>query len=164
MTVSRHPLSFVASGVGIPTDVRLVRALEESFALVRARCPDFGARFYGRLFAMCPHLRGMFPEDLRAQEKKLVDTLEFVITSLRTPAQVHTALRALGQRHRDVGVKIDHFAPVIACLVGVMGEAAGPDWTTELRSDWIRALQLVADAMMAEPTAPATSVSGPSRG
>jgi len=154
MAVSRHPLSLLGPTAGLPADVSLIRSLETSFDLIVKRTPDFASRFYQRLFITFPNLRAMFPADMRAQEKKLTDTLVFVIHSLRDPATLQQSFRVLGERHASLGVKREHYPPVIACLVRTMAESAGEDWTAELQSDWVQALRLVAEAMTA------SSVSG----
>jgi hemoglobin-like flavoprotein len=136
----------------MPADVGLIRSLEASFDLVLERCPEFGARFYERLFTSFPNLRAMFPTDMKAQEKKLTDTLGFVIHSLRDPPTLQQSFRVLGERHAAMGVRREQYAPVIACLVRTMAEALGNDWTDELQADWLQALRLVAEAMTSVST------------
>src|SRR5690349_356164 len=65
--ITMHPLSPVAEGpAGVKVDEELARALEGSFAALAPRGAELVTRFYEKLFAAHPALRGMFPADMSA--------------------------------------------------------------------------------------------------
>jgi hemoglobin-like flavoprotein len=49
--------------------------VQDTFATIVPIADDAAALFYRRLFEIDPSLRGMFPEDIAPQRKKLVQTL-----------------------------------------------------------------------------------------
>lgn len=151
MGISRHPLCTSSTAgrlPGVPADAKLIQRLEASFQLISARGGEFTERFYRRLFEARPNLRTMFPEDMTAQRKKLLDSLRMVIEHLHTPDRVRAQLEELGRSHVRYGVKPDHYPIVCEMLVGAMGDELGGEWTAELKDDWSSAIELVSEIML----------------
>jgi hypothetical protein len=59
-----------------------VAYVQQSFAQVRLRADTVSARFYQRLFTLDPLVRPLFPDDLTAQGRKLMDMLGLVVRGL----------------------------------------------------------------------------------
>lgn len=152
MAVTRHPLmppspdDGVTGRIGVDQDV--VRRLRESLDHLRPLGPALTRAFYERLFTRYPGVRTLFPADMASQEKKLYDSLVFVVDHILDPAKVAGALRELGRRHVGYGAKPEHYPLVAATLVEAMGEAAGPAWTPQLAAEWSQALELVTRHML----------------
>jgi len=158
MGVTRHPLCTTLATrhlQGIPADEALIRRLERSFEGLGAADSPLAQRFYDRLFARHPELRAMFPVDMAAQQKKLVDSLTAIIDNLRDPLNTQALLEELGRKHVDFGAKPEHYPWVCESLIGALAESSGPNWTGELQAEWTVALELVSAAMLAgaRPTA-----------
>jgi methyl-accepting chemotaxis protein len=124
--------------------------LERSFDLVAERGTELTGLFYRRLFEVAPATRSLFARtDLRAQEHALLTTLVALRGALREPAALVSRLERLGARHVGYGAQPEHYQVVGAVLLDVMAEVGGSRWRPEYSGEWVRALQFVADAMLA---------------
>ena len=113
-------------------------AVHGSLARLLTR-PRFVETLYARLFARCPELRPLFPEDLTEQTSKLADALQLAVSCLRTPTQLHPLLEDLGARHVLYGVKEADFAVLRAVLFESIEEAEGEYLSDALKTAWQRA-------------------------
>ena len=128
----------------------VVTALEESFALLAPQADELVARFYTRLFAEHPETRALFPKDMRDQEKKLGAALGLVVRSAKKLDAVMPALAKLGEKHRAIGAKKEHYEIVGSILLSTMADMAGAAWTSEVRDAWTTAYGWVASTMINE--------------
>jgi methyl-accepting chemotaxis protein len=127
-----------------------VEMLERSFDLVAGRGEELTARFYRRLFEVAPATRGLFAGvEVRRQEHALLAALVALRGALRDPGALVPGLEQLGARHVRYGARPEHYPVVGAVLVEVMAEMGADRWRPEYSVEWARALQLVADAMLA---------------
>lgn len=153
MRFSIHPLADLIDETGdFPvdrTDTRLAERLRTSLDALLARRGDLARVFYGQLFARYPSLRSMFPADMTMQEKKLLDTLGWVVGNLDRPAEIRPVVRQLGAKHAGYGARPEHYPIVRDMLVEAMREAAGDDWSSDLESDWLTAIDLLSRMMLA---------------
>lgn len=125
-----------------------VERVRRSWATAAASAALTGALFYGRLFRTHPELRDLFPHDLKAQERKLVQTLGFVVDALDDPDRLTPAAEALAARHVGYGVKAEHYAPVGDALVWTLGEMLGDAFEPEDRAAWAGVYGALAGAMI----------------
>ena len=58
--------------------------------------------FYQHLFEMAPQIRGMFPQDMSAQEEKLLQAILAAVSALDDPAALEATLRRWGAAHQRV--------------------------------------------------------------
>ncbi len=97
---------------------------------------------------------------MRAQETKLMESLNAVVSNLDNGALVRSRLAELGKRHEKYGAKPEHYPIVCGLLMETMAKFAGPAWTAEIAAEWSQALQLVSEAMIGgtsmAPPGPAT--------
>ena len=151
MKVTKHPLCSASTDErlkGIPPDQELVRRLETSFARLSADGGRLSELFYARLFAAHPQVRAMFPSDMTAQRKKLVDLLVSVFQDLGDADTARVRLEELGCSHVKYGARPEHYPLVCEALVGAMGEVMGNDWSPELEADWKEAMRQVSGIMI----------------
>jgi len=120
-----------------------VELLESSFKLVAPNAEALADHFYGRLFRLHPELRSMFPEALDEQKKKLIASLAMVVGSLRNPDTLVAAVRALGLRHIDYGVKREQYPVVGENLLASLEAVAGDAWNDELAAAWTDAYNAI---------------------
>lgn len=135
------------------------RLLAESVRLVAGVAPELARRFYARLFAARPFLRGLFPaqpEAMIAQHDKLVKALLSLVAGYARPELLAPALAQLGRDHRKFGVRPAHYDAVGEALVGALRELAGPAWRAEYEQAWSRAYAHAAHAMIAAAEAAET--------
>lgn len=127
-----------------PDQVRLV---QDSFAKVRPIADTAADLFYGRLFAIAPDVRGLFPADMTEQKKKLMAMLGLAVGNLDRPEAVAPAVQELGRRHVAYRVEDAHYEPVGAALLWTLEQGLGPDFTPEVREAWTETYGLVAGLM-----------------
>jgi hemoglobin-like flavoprotein len=138
----------------VPLDTALVARLRASYDVVRVQELRLAETFYAKLFALAPHLRPMFPADLRAQAEKLTAALDVVVRNFEDPAANTAVLAGLGRRHAGYGVQSEHYTLVVDLLVESMRELGGAALDEARVQEWHRALQLIARQMVAATRAP----------
>jgi hemoglobin-like flavoprotein len=130
-----------------PNQVKLV---QESFAKVAPISDAAAVLFYDRLFETAPSVRGLFPDDLAEQRKKLMATLAVVVNGLSNLSLVLPAASALAKRHVGYGAKPEHYPVVGAALLWTMEKGLGDAWTPELAAAWTAAYGTLSGYMIAE--------------
>jgi hemoglobin-like flavoprotein len=119
----------------------------------------FAELFYGRLFALDPALRKLFPNDMVEQGRNLTAMLSVAAANVGKPERIAVALRQLGQRHRAYGVKPEHFAKVEDALLFALEHALIDIFTPEVKAAWQAAYTLVSSAMLEAFATPASTPS-----
>ena len=127
-----------------PDQVRLVQVSFRSVVPIAAKAADL---FYDRLFEVAPEVRQLFPADLSGQKIKLIGILATVVNNLHQLHAILPAVRELGMRHRDYGVKQDHYEPVGASLLWALNQGLGVAFTPEVKAAWTDAYSTLARAM-----------------
>jgi hemoglobin-like flavoprotein len=102
---------------------------------------------YGKLFELDPSTRGLFHNDLAAQGRKLMDTLDAVASSLDRFESLRPRLVRLGRLHADYGVLPANYDTLITALLWAFGQALGADFDARTREAWRLALDAVAAVM-----------------
>ena len=100
-----------------------VADVQQSFAQLRPQADAIAARFYQRLFTLDPSARPLFPDDLTAQGRKLMDMLGLVVHGLPRVDTILPAVQALGRRHVSYGVHPEHYRTVGAALLWTLEQA-----------------------------------------
>jgi hemoglobin-like flavoprotein len=115
--------------------------------------------FYKRLFELRPEYRQLFPENMAAQKRKLLQMLAFVVKSLDFPESAWRStvpldedllyvVLALGRRHRDLyKIPGDSYAVVGEALLWTLDYGLGEAFTPEVRGAWLHVYQLLASTM-----------------
>lgn len=145
--VTAHPLA-VGAGAGLSPDPRVIALLQASLAVMAPRASELAHDFYARLFAACPHLRGMFSQDMSTQEKKLIESLVAVVEGLREPQAVRNKLLELGRTHAGKGARPEHYPVVCKMMLASMKHVSGSAWTQTLETEWARALEMISQIML----------------
>lgn len=166
MPITRHPFLPLKPGDDwlrrFAVDEAAVTRLSTSLDLIRAKEPSVTKSFYALLFERFPGVRAMFPAEIAAQERKLLDTLVMVIEHVRDPQRVTGVLQDLGRRHVGYGARPEHYAIVCSILVECLAKEAGKDWSPQLETEWSQALALVSHIMIdAGEKAPVAPLSPP---
>lgn len=133
--------------------------VRESFVELREVTGPLGMLFYGRLFSLEPDLRTMFPRDIAAQGKKLMEMLTAAVEGMDKWETLKPALRAMGQRHAGYGAETRHYRLVEEALVWSIGQALSAGADAEVKRAWSRLIEEVGAEMRAGvgplPTGPA---------
>ena len=141
-----------------PHQIQLVKT---SFASVEPIADVAATIFYRRLFDLDPALRALFPSDLTAQRRNLMQTLTVVVRNLDRLEGILPAVESLGARHAGYRVRPDDYETVGAALLDTLEEGLGEAFTPEVRAAWAAAYGLLASVMIQAGEAAAHgSVSG----
>src|SRR6266576_50868 len=126
-----------------------IELLESSFQAIAPRGEEFVTAFYERLFTGFPQTRAFFTStDMLEQRKKLLGALALVVQNLRKPEVLTSALKGLGQRHVNYGVRPEHYPIVGAILLETFSDVLGECWTPICRDAWAEAYGVVSAIML----------------
>lgn len=125
-------------------DVTLVQS---SWAKVAPMADTAADLFYGRLFEIDPPLKELFPEDMAAQKKNLMQTLAACVNGLSDLGEIVPAVKALGQRHVGYKVKDEHYESVGAALLWSLSQGLGDDYTAETAEAWTKVYGVLSSTM-----------------
>lgn len=124
------------------------RLVQESFAKLEPKANDLAPTFYAKLFEIAPDVKPLFKGDIEEQGKKLAAALTTVIAGIEKPEKILPALKVLGQRHSEYGVKTDHYDAVGTALLDTLSDMLGGEFTPEVENAWVAAFTLVASVMI----------------
>lgn len=133
-----------------PEQITLVT---QSVERVRLRAAELSSRFYERFFATDPEVRAMFPDDMAAQERKFVASLDAIVAAIPDFAAFTDRAGTLGRLHVGHRVTARQYADAGTALLACLSEA-DPAWDDELAAAWTAAYDLVAESMMLGGRAP----------
>ena len=128
--------------------------VQSSFAKVEPISEAAAELFYNKLFELDPSIKPLFKGDMKAQGKKLMDTLKVVVAALDEPARLMPAVEILGQRHRGYGVKPAHYGTVAEALLWTLEQGLKHDFTPAVKSAWTKVYTLLAETMIEATAAP----------
>ena len=97
-----------------------------------------GTLFYARLFEIAPETRPMFDEDVSAQARKLMTTLNWIVDHLDAPETLEPQAAALAVRHVRYGVRADHYPAVGRALIETLETGLGGGFAPEDAAAWGR--------------------------
>jgi hemoglobin-like flavoprotein len=134
-------------------------AIKDSWRLVVPIGETAADLFYKRLFELRPDYRKLFPDDIKAQKRKLVVMLAFVVKSLDWPDaawretvaeedDLCLVMLALGRRHSDLyRIPDESYQVVGEALLWTLDYALGKRFDGPTRAAWTRVYHLVAMTM-----------------
>jgi hemoglobin-like flavoprotein len=134
-------------------------AIRRSWKLVVPIGETAADLFYKRLFELRPEYRGLFPNDMRAQKRKLLQMLAFIVKSLTWPEaawredvppdeDLLLVVLALGRRHSELyKIPAESYATVGEALVWTLDYGLGEAFTPEVRDAWLHVYTLLAKTM-----------------
>ena len=127
-----------------PDQIKLV---QESFARVVPIADQAADLFYDRLFEIAPDVRPLFPEDMAAQKRKLMQTLSAAVGSLHRVEEVLPLLEDLGRRHVDYGARPEHYDTVGEALIWTLGQGLGEAFTPAVEEAWTKTYTMISEVM-----------------
>ena len=105
--------------------------------------------FYRRLFESEPRLRPLFTADPAEQRLRFGEQLDAIVHMIRDCEEFLSCAEDLGRRHGTYGVQPRHYALARPALMAALAAALGQRWTEDVEAAWLRAYDLVAEAMIA---------------
>jgi hemoglobin-like flavoprotein len=109
-----------------------------SYAKISGLKQQAGQIFYKRLFELDPSLKSMFHRaPIDTQAAKLMQVFDWVVERLDRVPELKKELHALGMKHVDFGVKVDHYPLVGSALVWTLKHSLGEEFNAEAEAAWI---------------------------
>jgi len=103
--------------------------------------------FYGRLFELDPSVKPMFPDDLSAQGRKLMTTINVAVNALGRLDSIRPVVVEMGRRHVGYGVVDGHYDTVGEALLWTLEQGLGDTFTPEVKEAWTLTYTSIADVM-----------------
>ena len=129
---------------------REILLVQSSWAPVALQ-PDVAAEaFYARLFEVAPGVRPLFPEDMKAQGRKLIQMISVAVNNADDVEAIIPALRELGERHVGYGAVAEHYPVVGEVLLTTLAAALGEEFTEETEAAWGKVYGAVSGVMLGE--------------
>jgi hemoglobin-like flavoprotein len=121
--------------------------LKANFAIVAEHGEDVTAYFYDDLFERAPSVRPLFADDMKAQQRMLLQALINIVEYMDAPDELVPFAQELGRKHAGYGALPDHFPAVGASLIATLAHFSGDTWNAELEQGWTEAYTLLAQVM-----------------
>lgn len=121
--------------------------VRQSLDRLREEAGPVSLLLYGKLFELDASTRRLFHNDIVAQGRKLMDTLDAIVGSLDRFESMRPRLLELGRLHASYGVVPRHYDALLTALLWAFAQALGPDFDARTREAWRLALQAVAAVM-----------------
>src|SRR5258708_15663134 len=122
--------------------------VQTTFAKVAPIADTAATLFYDRLFELDPATRPMFKHDMAAQRKNLMQMISVAVASLDRLEDIVPAVRALGKRHVQYGVKAAQYETVGAALLWAFEQGLGAEFTPEVKEAWAAVYGLLAEVAL----------------
>lgn len=121
-----------------------IRLVRRSFSLASTHTQQIAALFFDRLFELDPDLRPLFNYvDTEAQGERVMRMLALVVSTLDNMDSFEPAVKSLGERHINYGVRDEHYQTFNAALLWALEQSLGTDFTPAMREAWRTALALM---------------------
>jgi hemoglobin-like flavoprotein len=134
-----------------PEDVTMTheqrQLVRQSLARLREDADPLSLLLYGKLFELDPSTRRLFHNDLVAQGRKLMATLDAIANSLDSFESMRPRLIELGRLHASYGIRPAHYDTLVNAVLWAFAQALGPDFDTPTREAWRLALARVGAVM-----------------
>ena len=130
---------------------RQIELIENSWDYIVTNTSEAGKLFYDRLFQESPHLRSLFKDDMRDQERKLISLITFAVSKVNNIGEIVKDVEALGTRHKGYGVKDEHYANVASALLWTLEKGLGNRWDDEHKKAWTDLYVQLSEVMKKAP-------------
>ncbi len=124
------------------------QTVEDSFSTLGPVTLEMGEAFYENLFEEAAHLRGLFAQTTTEQAMRFSTVLAHIVSNLHAPERLLPIVRALGVRHRELGVTREQYAPFRTAFLKTLAQHMKDGWTPEVASAWASTFDMVAAEML----------------
>ncbi len=125
-----------------------IATLRSTFSVLEREGEKAIEQFYHNLFAAKPELQAMFSNSRARQNRKFLQSLRLIISSLAEPERSIEVLEQLGERHRGYGVKNSHYELAGGVLINTLADVLGDAFDARARDAWQAGFGLIAAVMI----------------
>jgi class 3 adenylate cyclase/hemoglobin-like flavoprotein len=123
--------------------------VQSSWEQIFPRREEAARLFYDKLFEIAPSVKPMFARvDINVQGAMLMNMIAAAVKGLDRLDELKPTLEDLGRRHAAYGVRVEHFAPVEACLLYTIETIMGADFNLDVKLAWTQIYNFVAQTMI----------------
>src|SRR5262249_29406241 len=127
---------------------RQILLVKNSWSYIVINAEEAGELFYQHLFEIAPGVRHLFKGEIKAQAKKLMSMVTYIVTRLQNLESVTQEIRSLAQRHNKYGTQPAHYAVVGECLLWTLEHGMAEKWNQETKDAWTAAYAILSNAMI----------------
>lgn len=127
-----------------PEQIKLVQT---TFDRIRPVAQETGELFYQKFFEIDPTVRPLFKGDMKQQGLMLMTAIGMAVSNLDRPETIAGNIEALGQRHRQYGVRAADYNTFGAALMWTLEQVLGDAFTQEVREAWGETFALLSNSM-----------------
>ncbi len=104
--------------------------------------------FYRRLFDIDESAKALFADrPMHGQYEKFLQTVDLLVSTLDTPANIIADLQALSRRHTGYGVVLPQYESVGVALLWALEQGLGDRWTPDVKRAWAELYLFIAGIM-----------------
>lgn len=117
-------------------NAKQISLVKSSWSKVLPIADTAASIFYDRLFTIAPEVKPLFKSNIKEQGRKLMAMINTAVNSLDNLGPLVPAVKDMAVRHRNYGVKDEHYAVVGEALLWTLNKGLGADFTDEVREAW----------------------------
>lgn len=144
--LSETPAATSSTEDGLPTANQL-ELVQQTFALVEPNAQAVAEAFYDRLFAIDPHLRNLFGDEMADQRERLMAMIHDAVDALRDLDGLTQTLQELGIRHVGYDVSPSDYDNFGVALLGTLEDSLGDAFSSDVREAWTAVYSLISTTM-----------------
>jgi len=110
--------------------------LRDNFELVAKYGDSVPLYLFSDMFLRAPHLRELFPVNMRNQRDRLMIALAFAVEHAANLFEITPYLHQLARSHRKIGIGPEHYAEWNMSVLHAMRHFSGSGWSDELANEW----------------------------
>ena len=133
-------------------DQKTIEIVKSTVPVLKEHGLDITKTFYKNLFETHPEVKSFFNMDRQAsgeQPQALAMTVLAAAQNIDNLSVLLPAVKKIGERHCDCGIKEEHYPIVGATLLGAIKEVLGDAATDEVIDAWGKAYGDIAEVFIA---------------
>lgn len=132
-------------------DSKKLEIVKETLPVIKEHGEKITKAFYKRMFKKHPELKNMFNMTHQItghQPKALADAVYGAAANIEDFSQIMPVLERIGEKHRSLQIKPEHYPIVGENLLGAIKEVLGEAATDEIIDAWADAYDVISDVFI----------------
>lgn len=132
-------------------DPKKLEIVKATLPVVKEHGEAITKHFYKRMFANHPELKNIFNMTHQItghQPKALADAVYGAAANIEDMTQIMPVLERIGEKHRSLQIKPEHYPIVGENLLGAIKEVLGDAATDEIMDAWADAYEVISDVFI----------------
>lgn len=132
-------------------DPKTLKIIQSTLPIIAEHGMNITTTFYKRLFEKHPEMKNIFNmthQRTGHQPKALADAVYAAAVNIENMKEIMPALERIGEKHRSLQIKPEHYPVVGEGLLAAIREVLGDAATDEILNAWADAYQVIADVFI----------------